>query len=258
MKRPALAIVLAAALAILAGLGVFAYAASAQDRAQASSSETATVVVTTADIGVGVLVSEAIAKASLEERQVPADLVPPGAVTSLGALDSNFMAVASMPANQMVLLGDFASELPVVGPLAVPEGLIGMSLQLSDPARVGTFLRPGSQIAVYATLDGGRVGGNEATPAVTNLILDQVTVLGVGSATQTQSDGVDEQASQGEQTALVTVAVTQEEATRLVHAVQTGALYLGLLADGTEMKPASSVTDADVFLTEPSTAPTAP
>lgn len=249
MKRPVLAIIAAAVLAILAGLGVFVYAASAEDRAVASAGQRTTVVVTTADIGVGVTFSDAVTQGRVEEREVPVDLAPPGAVTSIAAVDPAFIAVVTLAGNQMVMLGDFASELPVVGPLAVPEGLIGMSLQLADPARVGTFLRPGSEIAVYATIEESRSEADASTTAVTNVILDRVTVLGVGTATQTQSDQVDEQSSQSEQTALVTVAVTQEQSTRLVHAVQTGALYLGLLAEGTEITAGPDVTDAELFPT---------
>ena len=48
-------------------------------------------------------------------------------------------------------------------------------------------------------------------------------------------------------TLLVTVAATQQEAERLVHGTQTGALYLALLGDTSVVKPGPGVDNKTLF-----------
>lgn len=249
MKRPALAIAAAIGLAILAGIGVFAYTAQASDRAIASAGDTATALVAVQPLGVGTSFGDAVESGAIESRTFPADAVPAGAVRAASDVDAAAIALTAINADQLLMRGDFGSELPVAGPLAVPAGKLGMSLELSDPARVGSFLRPGSQIAVYGTVDVPSTSDAGSIPAKeTNLVVDRVTVIGIGDATQAQSDTADQQAAE---TALVTVAVDQGQAARLVQAVQTGALYLALLGDGAELAAQPGVTGAEVFLAPP-------
>lgn len=254
---PALAIIAALALAVIAGVGVFAYTAQASDRATASAGATRSVLVAAQPLGVGTSFGDALDTGAIESRTFPVGTVPAGALTDASDIDRSSIALTSIAADRLLMRGDFGSELPVAGPLAVPAGLLAMSLELADPARVGTFLRPGSQIAVYGTVDvpgTSTAGTTSALPTKeTNLVVDRVTVIGVGDATQAQAEGADQQAKE---TALVTVAVDQEQGARLVQAVQTGALYLALLGDGVDPAPQPGVTGADVFL-GPSASPSA-
>jgi pilus assembly protein CpaB len=45
----------------------------------------------------------------------------------------------------------------------------------------------------------------------------------------------------------ITVAVTQAQAEKLVHATQTGALYLGLLGTDSKVKPGAGVDNNSLF-----------
>lgn len=46
---------------------------------------------------------------------------------------------------------------------------------------------------------------------------------------------------------MVTVAVTDEEATRLVHALRTSSLYLALVTDDSDVNPGGGVDNHSLF-----------
>jgi len=137
------------------------------------------------------------------------------------------------------------------GPLTVPSGMIAISVELSDPAHVGSFLRPGLFITVFNTV--ATIGTASDLPTgtasdipvrETRVLLTKVQVLGIAGYTAVEE--VD--ATITETTMfLVTLAVTQNEAERLVHAIQTGTLYFGLLSADTRVIPGAGVTDETIF-----------
>ena len=137
------------------------------------------------------------------------------------------------------------------GPLTVPSGKIAISVELSDPAKVGSFLRPGLFITVFNTVDTNGTATDLPAGTATDLpvretrvLLTKVQVLGIAGYTAVEE--VD--ATITETTMfLVTLAVTQNEAERLVHAIQTGTLYFGLLSADTLVVPGAGVTDETIF-----------
>jgi pilus assembly protein CpaB len=138
------------------------------------------------------------------------------------------------------------------GPLSVPSGKIAISVELSDPAKVGSFLRPGLFITVFNTVDAIETAGDipaetagDISVRETRVLLTKVQVLGIAGYTAVEE--VD--ATITETTMfLVTLAVTQNEAERLVHAIQTGTLYFGLLSADTQVIPGAGVNDETIFL----------
>ena len=99
-----------------------------------------------------------------------------------------------------------------------------MSLTLSDPARVGTFVAPGSHIVLYDTVAGATAtGGAAPVQAGTHVLFDDVLVIAMGS------HGSDARPARRSRPrphhqggTLVTLALTPEQAPRLVHALQSG------------------------------------
>ena len=85
----------------------------------------------------------------------------------------------------------------------------------------------------------GAVGGRE-----TRVLLDDVLVIAMGSATLTPTAAGQPPAAPG---ALVTVALPPATAAKLVHGIQTGTLYAGLRGTDTKTDLAQIVSDSTLF-----------
>ena len=98
-----------------------------------------------------------------------------------------------------------------------PKGMIAVSVNLTDPARVAGFVNPGSEVAIFLTgADDDRRASRSPGCCST-----RVTVLGVGSTTPVSTTTTDETgASTTEQLprTLLTLAVDQEEAQKVLFA----------------------------------------
>lgn len=239
MKRPVLTVVVAVILAALAAAAIFVYTQGAEQRALNEQSATPVLVVNDT-IPQGATLADAVAEGMAGEEFVPAGLQPEYAITEVTSENANLVAVEELAPGQMLLVGDFAAELPDSVRIAVPADKVAVSLALADPARVGDFLAPGSQIAVFVTSD-PRGSDGEAT---TRLLLPRVDVIGVGR--ETESSGTvlpDDQPKD----VLVTVAVDQGQAEKLIHAAQTGEPYLALLGSNTTLTQGTGVSDGTLF-----------
>lgn len=235
MRATIITLVTALALGVIAALGVFVYTAGADERALAEQ-QAVDVVVTTQEIPAGTTLGQAWTDGALEETRVPAANAPTGYLPA--DADRTQVTQSTIPSGQIVLTGSFGTQAPVAEPIDLRPGEMALSVELGDPQRVGTFLRPGSSIAIFNTtlrLDGD---------STTRLLLFGVPVLAVGDATVNQS--TEDQAAAAE-TALVTIAVTPSEAERVVHAAQTGALYLALLDGDAPQVMTDGVTDTTLY-----------
>lgn len=135
-------------------------------------------------------------------------------------------------------------SIAAVGPLTVPSGKIAISVELSDAAHVGSFLRPGSVIAVFNTVASTTLGANGLPVRETRVLLTKAEVIGIAGYTKaSEVDAVINDSTKF----LVTLAVTQAEAERLVHGIQAGALYFGLLSPDTKVIPGVGVNDESIF-----------
>lgn len=242
MKRPLLPIAVTLVLALGAGTAAFVYVAGADDRALADQ-QAATILVTEADVLRGTTLVEARAAGLVTEATIAADLRPATAVDASAVDASSLVFLADLPAGQTVLQASVGSAVEELPAIEVPEGQMAVSVLLEDPAKVGAFLRPGSRVAIFDTF------AEPTAPAEdpifrTRPLLDDVTVLAVGSVTRTQAQQAAEDAWNEQ---LVTLAVTQEQAERLVHATRTGALHFALLGEGASVAPSAGVNDLTLF-----------
>jgi pilus assembly protein CpaB len=243
MKKPIVPLLIAFLLAIGAGIAVYAFARSSDERALAEQ-QPVPVLVSAGVVPAGTTLQTAIDDGLIEQSLVPVALRPAAALAEVSPSTAGLVATADLPAGQVILDGAFAADLPDIAPIDIPEGMFAVSVLLEAPAKVGPFLRPGSSIAVYdtASLGDGQAGGAEVL--ATRAILDKVTVLAIGPVTEKQEDGAGDGA--WDQT-LVTVAVDDVQAAKLIHGAQTGSLYLALLADGAEPAGATQVTNAELL-----------
>jgi pilus assembly protein CpaB len=106
---------------------------------------------------------------------------------------------------------------------------MAISIQLGDPERVAGFVKPGSNVALFTTAVG--VGGVDEQQ--TTVLLPKVLVVAVGPTVVAPAEG----SSNTEEipTAILTLALSQEEAQRVILASQTTTLYMGLLDENSEV-----------------------
>ena len=142
----------------------------------------------------------------------------------------------------------------------MPSGKVAISVELRDPARVGTFVTPGSHIAIYQTYKLVKLGKDEAAKQFndldfhgTNVLLDDVLVIGMGetplnapqASTSDSGKDADGQSKDDNRPGfLVTVAVTPEQSVKLVHSINTYTLYAGLR--GSDVKFPAQLGASDV------------
>ena len=135
-----------------------------------------------------------------------------------------------------ILQNNFGVSAANTGALVIPDGQLAVTVSLSDPARVASFLQPGSEITIFVT-------GQSGNTKYTQVLIPRTQVLAVGSQVLQTPDG----ASGGNTSALITVAVTPLQAKRLVHASQTLSLYFGLRTAGVDFGSSTPVTDDSLF-----------
>jgi Flp pilus assembly protein CpaB len=135
-----------------------------------------------------------------------------------------------------------ATAAPKARPLglAIPPGLMAVSVSMNTIGSVAGYVQKNSQIAVfdtYPTLDkdtspsGLKTVQTKTDDWATTLLVASARVLAVTPRAGTgpaQSDP---------NVRMITVAVSQIEAERLIHAAQTGRLYFALLTTGSKVSP---------------------
>ena len=257
MGRRILAIIVAAVLALIGGVMVLLYARNADARAVAAASPR-TVFVSSLQIPAGTSIRDAVRLKMLTQTQVPERGVPAGALTQVTDDTSALLALTDIAPGEYVLAASFG-DTPIGQKLIqVPTGKLAVSVALSDPARVGSFVSPGSFLTIFATheTDAPTTGG-AATPRATSILLDNIQVIGIGgqplqsgaTPTAAPADGDDAAVAAQQQGAsfLVTLAVTPQQATKLVHGVNSFVLYAGLRGAEVKIDPKLQTTDKNVF-----------
>ena len=257
MGRRILAIVVAAVLALVGGVMVLLYARNADARAVAANSPK-TVYTSSLQIPAGTSIRDALRLQMLTETQIPANGVPAGALTEVTDENASLLALTDIAPGQYVLAASWGDTPLGQKLIQVPTGKLAVSVALSDPARVGSFVTPGSFLTIFATHPLAPTGGQLTSEAgqATNVLLDNIQVIGIGN-TPLQSgttptapvEGEEGDAAAQDQGAsfLVTLAVTPEQATKLVHAVQQYSLYAGLRGAEVKVNPKLETTDKNVF-----------
>lgn len=107
----------------------------------------------------------------------------------------------------------------------IPSGKRAVTIGVNEVSEVGDFIVPGDIVDVIATFDEVTVDINGRKiyyPKYTKTILQNVQVLGIGQSMR------EEKEEKGKLPASVTLAVTLEEAEKLVHADGIGVLRLAL------------------------------
>ena len=224
MGRRTVLLIAAIVVAALGAALVWMYADRADERAQADAAPVQ-VLVATVDIGAGTSGAAISEAASAELRTLPTSAVPAGALSDLTPV-TDLVTLGPVFAGQILLQQIFGTQQESGGGLTLPEGTMGISIQLGDPERVAGFVKPGSQVALFTSATG--VGG--VPEQQTTILLPKVLVAAVGPTVVAQAaEGSGN--TEAIPTAIMTLALTQEEAQKVILASQTTTLYMGLLDD---------------------------
>lgn len=257
MGRRILAILAAAVIALIGAVLVLLYARGADARAVADASPT-TVYVSNTVVPAGTTLKDAERLQQITKTQVAAQSKPAGALTTIDDTNSALVALTDVAPGQIVLAAAFGETPLGEKALQVGAGKLAVSVQLSDPARVGRFVTPGSFLTVFMTyklkqLDTSEESKvfNEQDVKGTSVLLDNVKVIGMGDSSltpqPTTTDGEEEQQQQQAPSFLVTLEVTPEQATRLVHGINNYTLYAGLRGSEVKVDPKLAVNDLTIL-----------
>ena len=238
------------AAVVLAGLGatlVLLYAHGADERA-AQGQSLRSVLVAKSQIPAGTTGASLSGGSLIEIRQLTSNSVVPGALTDLTSV-SALVALAPIFPGEQLLLQQFGSSAGSAS-LPIPEGKMAVSVQLGDPERVAGFVTNGSEVAVFVTVANTDPTTQARLPDATEVLLTRVTVIGVGNTsvvTQTSTDTTGQQNTEQIPKTILTLAVTQDQATRLIHAAQKGALYFALLTPTSKVSPGGRIDSSNLL-----------
>jgi pilus assembly protein CpaB len=237
MARRIILLAIAVAVALFGAGAVLTYASSADSRALASQAPVQ-VLVATALIPAGTTAEQA--EELVELTDVPKRIVPTAALKTLAPVAGQVLE-QDVQAGEIIGKGRFVSE-QVAGSLQIPGESMAMSVQVQDPQRVGGYVLPGSEVAIFDTFQVEKANpgpvGEPVVDARTRLLLPRVKVIAVGPTAFSTVGGqrpADEQGSAApagteDPAAVLTLAVDADQAVRLAHAANTGRLYFALLS----------------------------
>lgn len=249
MKRRGLTIALAVLLAVLGTIGVLVYVNHANARALAGQ-RAVTVLVAKSLIPSGTSVVNAEAQGLLSTERLPASSVPADALTKVTPDISALVTDSNVQPGQLLLRPVLVTTAQVTNGFAIPSGMVAVSILFCVPEAVAGNVHAGSQVAVFDTVVTG--GANVTAQAAcsgphqwvagdtanTKLIVPKVTVLAVGPASangqgsspQSSSTTFGGSSSSSSQTSeLITVAVSQHDAERVIQLTEDGLPYLALI-----------------------------
>ncbi len=252
MDRRRLLLILAVFVAVIGTALVFLYVKGANGRAQDSVASTP-VLVATQNIAAGATYDDSLAAGTITTKDISQTVVTAnaGAVVDPAQLKGKVVAVPIL-AGQVIVASQFGTSVaPGAAPttLAIPKGMIAISVNLTDPDRVAGNIQNGSEVAIFVTGQlsalpagaGGAAAGAAQSTQSTRLLLPKVTVLNVGSpqppttSTKTAEDGT--QTTEQLPRTLLTLAVTQKEAQKVIVASKALDLTFGLLTTNSQVKP---------------------
>jgi pilus assembly protein CpaB len=249
MGRRIIAIFAAAGVALVGVVFVMLYARGADARAVAAQ-QPADVYVASQLVPTGTTIKDAVRSGLMVKTTVAAKGLPAGALTTVNNENGNLLALTDIQPGEYVLAARFGTTPVGAKAITVPPGNVAVSVQLSDPARVGTFVTPGSRVVLFNTYEPVGDQGGAGAGMQTRVLLDDVLVIAMGDTSLTPAAPTEGEpgAPAAEVTqALVTVAVSPADATRLVHGIQSGKLYAALRGSDAKVDLSKVVTGTTVF-----------
>ena len=150
MKRRGLTIALAVLLAILGTAGVLVYVNHANSRALAGQ-RAVTVLIAKSLIPSGTSAVDAQDQGLLGTEKLPAESVPTDALTAVTPDISGLVMDSNVQPGQLLLRPMLVTSAQVTTGFTIPTGRVAGAIQVCVPEAVAGNIRPGAQVAVFAT-----------------------------------------------------------------------------------------------------------
>lgn len=247
-----LTIALAAVLAVVGAGAVLTYVRQANQRALAGL-KPESVLEAKAGIPAGTSLADALKSGWLETVQVPQGTLSAVPVRSVTPANKFLVVTAAVPSGQLLLqqmLGTTTSYV-ASGGISIPRGLEAVSIQICLSQAVAGYVTAGSYVSVFDTypVNTPKNKGSlnvqqtcdvshqiQASGTIgTRIVLPRALVLSVGQslASQGTSAGIgvaaNSSAASSQGAVMVTLAVNQNDAERLIFIDEVGLPYLTLL-----------------------------
>lgn len=258
---------------VLAGIGtssVLAYVRRADARALAGM-KAVTVLVAQNSVPEGTSAGGALQQGLLASQKLPASSVPADAVRTITPDLSSLVLSSNLQAGQLLLRPSLVTAAQTTAGMVIPPGMMAVSVRFCVPEAVANAVQANSEVAVFNTVVAGAGGQVSAQPACdgphqqpqaswvrTRLVLGRVKVLSVGTAASQSGSTASTTSSQASSSAssqssvLVTMALSQADAEKVIQLTETGLPYLALLSPSSDTSP-----DAGHMENFPASAPTA-
>ena len=229
-------LLLVAALIALAGTAMIVLYVQGIDARATKDQELVEVLVATETIEIGETVAAAQDAGKIDKAEVRRIDLVDGSLSSTTSVADDVAIGTIYPGEQLLAkkfgtLGDTQS-------LVIPDDQMAVSIELTDYERVAGFVNPGNEVAVFATtLNAVALQPDDTEKKLstyTRILLTRNLVLGVGTTSVTSRTTQEEDgATATEEVArtILTIAVTQEQAEKLIQADLTGELNFALLTD---------------------------
>lgn len=212
-------------VALLGMLLVFVYAGRVKAGAGVTTGSGSAFVATT-DIPVGTRFEDVVS--SLKKKDVPSDVMPATAVTADNQLDGR-STVQSIAAGEIITTTQFNTSSS--GGLDIPAGTNAVTINLGVPQGVARYIQPGAEANVYVTYKDLPDVNDASEATITQLVLSNVKVLANQPAILTPAQEQQAETGTGGEI-LLTVAVSPDQAEKLIFAKENGSLWLGLVNPG--------------------------
>lgn len=251
MARRSVLLIVAVLIALI-GTSLIVLYVQGIDKRATEGQELVDVLVATDAVEAGEPVDSAQEAGKFEKKQVRRVDVVDGALSSTGSI-SGLVATSSIYPGEQLIAKKFGS-LGDTQSLVIPDNKMAVAVELTDFERVAGFVNPGNEVAVFATPqdlsmllpdDKERKLGD-----YTRVVLTRVPVIGVGTTSvtsrTTKTEDGDQVAEEVART-ILTLAVTQDEAEKLIQADRNSDLTFALLTDDSKVEDSPGVKPGDLF-----------
>ena len=244
-------LLLVAALIAIAGTTMIVLYVQGIDARATKDQELVEVLVATEAIDAGETVTDAQEAGKIEKTEVRSVDLIEGGLSSTSSI-SDLVSLGTIYPGEQLIARKFGS-LGDTSSLVIPDDKMAVSVELTDFERVAGFVNPGNEVAVFATaLDPVALlpeDKEQRLGSITRVVLTRVPVLGVGTTSVTSRTTQGEDGATTEEVArtILTVAVTQDEAEKLLQADRTSELNFALLTDDTKISDQPGSKLGNVF-----------
>jgi len=244
------ALLFVAVLISLVGTAIIVMYVQGIDKRATEGQELVEVLAATDVIEVGDDVGAAQEDGKFEKKQIRREDVVEGALSSTSSI-ADLVAIGTIYPGEQIIARKFGNLGDADG-LVIPDDKLAVSVELTDPERVAGFVNPGSSVAIFVSADPVFYtpdGDERKLPQYTRLLLPTVEVVGVGTTSITARTTKTDDGTETTEVprTIITVAVDQEQAEKLIFADRNGDLSFALLTEDSAVKDNAGVTASDVM-----------